>query len=341
MPTLSLRARSLLVRYIAMFAGVTLLVRAASWLGFEVYSVTVILLGLAICAGVDFWFLPSDRRRAMVSSIAKFGKAYGGSILRYGVGGCIGVLLYLSHEPPTNPLLFQVYKLVELGGLILIMMVPVYRSVQSALMGIAYRWMASTALAIFEAWLVLSALLYVIATQGPHVRVFAEQHPEASIAMLLALLPLALIAVPLFVTRNYSEPVAEGSFADAKLACSVPLSDQDLAYIAAHEAGHALVYAALGAIPPNLRVEVKSDACPTFQSMGSISFVQSRHRLESRTLVEWRMLVYLAGQQAEVFVLGQSSLGAAQDHARWLECAKGLSVQSLQRRFLRHAGNFI
>ncbi|HIA9183985.1 TPA: hypothetical protein ACWSSN_003275 [Escherichia coli] len=95
---------------------------------------------------------------------------------------------------------------------------------------------------------------------------------------------------------------------------------QDRRFIAAHEAGHALVYAAWSPFPDGLKVRVKKGADGS-NSLGFVNDGQQRHLLTEKTFAEWDMLLSLAGSAGERCYTGKVTLGAFNDATRWLATA--------------------
>jgi hypothetical protein len=98
------------------------------------------------------------------------------------------------------------------------------------------------------------------------------------------------------------------------------LTPRDRSYVAAHEAGHALVYAALGGLPAPWQLAIHTHA-DTSGILGFVSGFRSGNQLEDRTFAEWKMLVLLAGQAGELAMQGDTTLASADDHARWMKVA--------------------
>lgn len=92
------------------------------------------------------------------------------------------------------------------------------------------------------------------------------------------------------------------------------------AFTAAHEAGHAMVYAALGELPDDLEI-VLNDA-PDSSGAGFVGHTVDVRKLEEKTVAEWEMMVFLAGKLGESALNGESTLGGAIDHQRWIVGAK-------------------
>ncbi|PJG84797.1 hypothetical protein [Conservatibacter flavescens] len=98
------------------------------------------------------------------------------------------------------------------------------------------------------------------------------------------------------------------------------MTSQDIQYVASHEAGHLLMYAALGQLPPSMKVEVKEQMDGT-TNLGYVSAFVSKRASQSRLFVEWQMLTTLAGREGESILLQDNSLGSVQDNYEWFNLA--------------------
>lgn len=110
-----------------------------------------------------------------------------------------------------------------------------------------------------------------------------------------------------------------GSLASTAQA-TVHLSDRDVSVAAAHEAGHALLHAALMPVPTDLKINLGSSN----GTHGVLAFVTAgtrENRLPSKEFAHWEMLTYLAGTVAESFAFKQQSMGATGDHRQWINVA--------------------
>jgi len=97
---------------------------------------------------------------------------------------------------------------------------------------------------------------------------------------------------------------------------------RDNRYAAAHEAGHALLYAALGdRLPTDVKLVINNHSDGRC-AVGFITDVPSQHQLAEKSFVEWYMLVFLAGKLGEEFIHGGSTLGSRSDYLRWLGLAR-------------------
>ncbi len=110
-----------------------------------------------------------------------------------------------------------------------------------------------------------------------------------------------------------------GSLASTAQA-TVHLSDRDVSVAAAHEAGHALLHAALVPVPTDIKISLGSSN----GTHGVLAFVTAgtrENRLPSKEFAHWEMLTYLAGTVAESFAFKQQSMGATGDHRQWINVA--------------------
>ncbi|QIA76795.1 hypothetical protein [Rodentibacter caecimuris] len=99
------------------------------------------------------------------------------------------------------------------------------------------------------------------------------------------------------------------------------MTPQDIRYVGAHEAGHLLVYGALGQLPPSMKVEVKEHTDDT-TSLGYVSAFTSKRVTQSRLFIEWQMLATLAGREGESILLQDNSLGSIYDNHEWFNLAR-------------------
>lgn len=99
-----------------------------------------------------------------------------------------------------------------------------------------------------------------------------------------------------------------------------PVTEQDRRFIAAHEAGHALLYAAWSPLPDTLRVEVKNRTDGS-DALGFVNDGVPRDLLTEKESAEWQMLACLAGTAGERCYTGRVSLGAVNDATRWVTVA--------------------
>lgn len=111
--------------------------------------------------------------------------------------------------------------------------------------------------------------------------------------------------------------VREGTAA-CRTASSVHPTDRRIA--AAHEAGHALMYAAWAPFPAQIQVTVKSTA----DQSSSLSYVRTGDhppRLMDKNRQTWEMLLSLAGMAGEQYHTGTLTTGGVDDTSRWLSHA--------------------
>ncbi len=97
-------------------------------------------------------------------------------------------------------------------------------------------------------------------------------------------------------------------------------TERDREFIAAHEAGHVLMYGAWHLFPDNLNVVVKEHGDGS-NSLGYVSGGDRPHLLMEKEFAEWDMLLSLAGSAGEISYTGHKTLGAASDSERWLAVA--------------------
>lgn len=97
------------------------------------------------------------------------------------------------------------------------------------------------------------------------------------------------------------------------------LSEKDKKYTAVHEIGHALFYSYLKEIPDDFKIVVNDSSKGV---LGYVTFFEGDTIVEEKKYAEWLMLVYLAGNNAEKFIYGNSTLGGMSDYSSWCRIAK-------------------
>lgn len=98
-------------------------------------------------------------------------------------------------------------------------------------------------------------------------------------------------------------------------------TSKDISVTCIHEAGHALVYAALPNIPEQFRMKALPQADAKGR-LGAVSSVDWNGILKPKDFLLFQLLVLLAGQQAEKFILGEIFDGAHSDLRTWQQEAK-------------------
>ena len=85
------------------------------------------------------------------------------------------------------------------------------------------------------------------------------------------------------------------------------LSSKDKENVAIHEVGHALVHAALGQLPNEFCIVIRAEKIKEGEyRLGYVRSIKSQHQSDRKEMTEWLMLMYLAGVEAEKFILGES-----------------------------------
>lgn len=216
--------------------------------------------------------------------------------------------LAVSHfQEPDNPYIRVIQKGVILCGVLLL---GFY----------SFRWSISDQLThnppnLGYGLVILTVTVSLIGNAGD----YALLHPQESLPL------IAIAVITLFIDRcirpAFPAPVLT---ADAN---PVPqramgysrrkASSQDRRFIAAHEAGHALIFAACLPYPDDLIVVVKDSPDAASNAMGYVRKEQHQHLLIEKEVAEWNMLLSLAGAAGERASTGRETLGAISDSCTW------------------------
>lgn len=156
-------------------------------------------------------------------------------------------------------------------------------------------------------------ILSFIDTQGDMVIGSALDHPQITIGIIVGYFIANLIyklSTPFSIGHTRVEV--------GRMAVSMKKqpSERDLDIAAVHEAGHALMYAAVRNVPDSLTVKLL-DGFDRAGVLGTVSCEVVRHTLMKKSELEFYMYLSLAGVAAEKVRFGEVFSGASNDLAQW------------------------
>ena len=160
----------------------------------------------------------------------------------------------------------------------------------------------------------------------------STENIETSIAIGLSILALVALNQITDVLERFLEPVQdwvwknkrkpvggqENGLETARMPKLCTAEDRHIASI--HEAGHALILAALPNIPDQFAMETFPS--PNKGRLGSINLVDWGGYLIPQNFVQIQLLCLLAGQQAEKFIFNEHFNGSSRDLRLWQQEAK-------------------
>lgn len=168
-----------------------------------------------------------------------------------------------------------------------------------------------------------SIVVLVIYRFGDDIIAFTRANPSESLAFIVVITYIFIesdrLANWIFHSAD-SVCATQQSAGVAMAAARILPTAQDHRCTSAHEAGHALVYAALEKLPADFRLMVNPEV-DVDGALGFVTEIRGDHILQEKTFAEWRMMVFLAGKLGEIALLGESTLGSISDHHRWLGLA--------------------
>jgi len=292
-----------------------------TWFSYEQSDFVGLLKALVSVVAAEFMLCSSDTRKARWEQAKSLARENRGSAV------CIGALLalmglaYSNLQTPEEPFVLQVRTMVEVFGLLPVIMVPAFRDVLFTVSTGAFHTISSVVNRLVWGMTAYTLALWLIGAAGDEVYRWATTNPNETMVMATSFVICWGI---LFVGSGHAAtpPIARGGMS----AAGVPMvlrkpTARDNLYTAAHEAGHALVYAALGGLPRDLKLVVNERADEE-GTLGFVTGISSAHHLEEKTFAEWYMLVFLAGKFGEAAMHGESTLGSSSDHLRWIRAAR-------------------
>lgn len=170
---------------------------------------------------------------------------------------------------------------------------------------------------------VASLLVRVIGSQLSGFIDDTLQHPTEALAWLVA---YGIIRCASLFTSSLGSGRQDGYPAIATGQVRIegdrlPRSDRDIQRCAAHEAGHALMFAQRRHLPDRLSVSVKADWAASDLSRGAVTYRAGPPELRTEAELKWLMLTFLAGSEAERLLLGDCCEGAFEDNEKWTDAA--------------------
>ena len=301
-----------------------------AWLG--EHSILIgVLVGVGAYIFADWLFSTKSERQARIQQAATFFREH-----RMRIGNLEKVLehpvlvmyvlmcayFFSSLSEPVEPVVKQVLSLVQTFGIVAVFIEPtITGTLTTAVWG---SWSSATSLAsrFLSGLAFYSMALWLIGQKGDALYkwILTNQNDAAVGAATLAIVWMILRLSDTTPNRPESIARSSGAAIAGRIIAPKPTA-RDNRYTAAHEAGHALVYAALGRLPSDMKLTI-NDIPDHNGVLGFVTGIKSEHRLDEKTFAEWYMLVFLAGKMGEARIMGDSTLGSINDHTRWLNVAR-------------------
>lgn len=293
-----------------------------AWLG-EHSMLIGLLVGVGSYIFADWLFSTKPERQARIQQTAAFYREHWMTVTKWAMYILMCAYFFASRSEPAEPAVKQVLSLVQTFGLFAVFIVPAITSTISTAIWGSWSSAAGLASRFLSGLAFYSMALWLIGNSGDALYRWMLANPNDAAIGAVAF-AIVWMVVRFSSGPSYgSESIARSSGA-AVMAAGIIVpkpTARDNRYTAAHEAGHALVYAALGRLPHEVKAAV-NDLPDHNGVLGFVTGINSQHRLDEKTFAEWYMLVFLAGKMGEARMMGESTLGSTNDHARWLNVAK-------------------
>lgn len=312
-------------------APIALLVGAIRlYLDQEQSSLIGFITGLVAFAIADFILCGRTTRKARLKTAKNFAIDNLPTALITSLMLVITIAAYSNRHVPEVAIAQQVQSMVDILGLLTVFLIPMFHIVSFT--PTAALSAASMVKQLIWGVTAYSCALWVIGAVGDDVYHWSLANPTETVALAISL--MICWAILNFSLRPSNVPTYNHGYISAKgvLLRSREATTRDKQYIAAHEAGHALVYAALGGLPSYVKVSINDQ--PDDQGvLGSVTGISNAHLLEEKSFAEWRMLVCLAGKLGETVIHGESTLGSRNDHQMWVSIARVYLANHYQGMF--------
>ncbi len=292
-----------------------------TWLG-EHSTLIGLLVGVGSYIFADWLFSTKAEREARIQQITAFFREHWMVATKLGMYVLMCAYFLASRSEPLEPAVKQVLSLVQTFGLVAVFVVPTITSTISTAIWGSCSSVAGFASRFLSGLAFYSMALWLVGHSGDDLYKWMLTHPNDAAIGAAA---LAIVWMIIHFSGGLSlgsESIARSSGAATTAAGVITKpTARDNRYTAAHEAGHALVYAALGGLPADVKLAV-NDHSDERGVLGFVTGINSKHHLDEKSFAEWYMLVFLAGKLGESVMHGESTLGSSNDHVRWLGVAR-------------------
>lgn len=297
-----------------------------SLIGFEQSALIGFINGIAAYFVADYVLLSNEGRKKMLNKGIDYIKDNLVEVVKYSMLLAVIIFFFGAHEKSPDPIISQIQRMVEIFGLFVVLMYPIFTSFfRTIVNGNYHSSMMFYIGRVITGIAVYSVVLWMIGLYGVTTKEWIVTNPnEAAVAAVSFILVWLILKFSYGTHYSYAENIARGGSAKSAM-LGVRLkpkrTDRDNKYTAAHESGHALVYAALGCLPPGIEVVIRDESSMD-DSLGYVSGINSDHQLNDKKFSEWLMLVFLAGKYGESFAFGENTMGSTNDHQHWLNIAR-------------------
>lgn len=309
------------VKKIAVAAAISVgvgLLRA--WIGDHSAPIRL-FVGVVSYIFADWLFSTKAKRHAQIQHITAFFRDYWTIVAKWGIYVLMCAYFWAFRSQPSEPVVRQVLSLVQVFGFVAVFAVPTITSTISTAMYGSWTSIAGLSSRFLKGLVFYSMALWLVGYVGDDLYKWVVAHPNDAAIGTVALAIVWMI-VHFSGGSTFASQVAVRSSGAAMAAGVIAKpTARDNRYTAAHEAGHALVYAALGTLPEDVKLAV-NDHSDESGVLGFVTGITSKHHLDEKSFAEWYMLVFLAGKLGESFMYGESTLGSSNDHQRWLGVAR-------------------
>lgn len=264
-----------------------------------------VLVGIASCS-LAIYLVKKHRTDPSTTTVF----AHWSEIIHWMIWALLGIFCFANRALPQEPDVQILQEGVRLAGALTISLLSLVTILKRFSVPISLIKQATKQSAIF------AMVLWLIGDVGDDIYLATQSDPKILIGALVFFLCMSLGTRASYDSETNYQVAALGVCTMAS-----PISESDKRCIAAHECGHALVYAALDALPADVQMVINEKPGPN-GVLGYITGVSNDRLLHNQTFIQWYMLVLLAGKYAEELLLGESSLGGKEDYQKWLALAR-------------------
>jgi len=303
-----------------------LFVYARDAMGYGAYGILNYVFAIMAYYIVDYFLKNRDERQEHVEWLTRKIRQVNSSFIQHLSLFCIFLYFGGTYTIAKEANVAFVQQIVEVVGIFVLMLYPIFKLIttnnihSSAIMSLL-----SCIKQIVRGLAIWSVFMWTMGNYGTEVVAWYYAKPEEVLAAVVA---ISIIWVMMRMTTDSSnayvntrEHPSRVDYANGIAGMSRAPTVRDRKYIAAHEAGHALLYAALEELPQHVELVIKESSSQD-GVMGYVTGINSKHLLDEKGYSEWLMLTYLAGRFGEYYSFAENTLGSMDDHHKWLKLAQ-------------------
>ena len=173
-----------------------------SWLGFEQSALIGLMSGIAAYFIADGIFLDPIERKNKLKSGVEFIKENVTAVVKYCLLLSVIAFFFGAHKKPSDPIISQIQQMVEIFGLLLVLIYPMFMGLYRAIVNVGlYRAIVNVG-RVISGIAVYSVVLWMIGQYGIYIKEWIMTNPNEALVAGVSFLLLWFILKISFKISN-------------------------------------------------------------------------------------------------------------------------------------------